>query len=970
MHLLLAVAAAFLMASAAISQPAGLTHHLPGTIVYDVIQDDEGTIWMGTDIGLVAFDGYSYTTYTTSEGLPSNEVLFLMQDDERRIWTMNFSGATAWIRDGKIESPATNSTLQSVSDATPHTAIQVHDDTIWIATEEAMLYRLAPGQSKAISLDQLGYGPALYIALTAESKPLLIFSRNVVLYDDGTDSFTTLTEGNFTKGRLFTEDDGRIFAPSADGFRQVYPAAPAPEAEPLRMASGRPSIRLTALVRTYDNKLVFGGSRGLFAEIDRGQNRYKTLIDGVEITSLIEDDEGNIWASTLGRGVYMVPAGFWNAVRISSAGFGTASFKMAGFLDKQRVIIGSSSDNFLIAGEGRVEEQQITFGSRNEPRQQTNALSRWGDLLLMGTQSDVVVLDAQEGIALRELVSFPLSVPKRFSIINSDSAVVSSVESANLLIRDTSAPGGIRMEKLHPGRSTAIAWSSRYGLLFGNSRGMFRIENGEAVHFSNQLTGVNVTMIVPVGGGFYIGTNGKGLWYYENDSLERLHPDENRIRTVRDLVAGEDGTLWIATPQGVWQIPKESGRLQLFDSGNILSVDLFGEQLVYSTSQQVIIRPVMASPLPFKQLRLRNPLVVVDEMPFDPANLYRIPHQARSLSVKSVASYYRNPQELAYRYRLSPVDTDWYVSAVPEVQFRGLPPGSYTLHIEAFTFHDENQVSEAIILPLTILPPFWKTMWFHAVVVLLLIGFLAGGIKWRIRTVEAKERERYRQLQKTVELEHQALSAMMNPHFIFNVLNSIRYFLYEKSAEEADDFLVKFASLIRMQLESSFRKTISLKEELEHLTIYAQLESMRFQEEVTFEVNLSDEVEAEWEEIQVPAILLQPFVENAIWHGIQPKETGGAITVGIRFISDTLLEIVIDDDGVGMADKADLLTDESGEATIRKHQPQKDKKSSLAMELIRRRLELMSQESGEEASLEIKSRTEGGTRVRLVIPAA
>jgi LytS/YehU family sensor histidine kinase len=180
-------------------------------------------------------------------------------------------------------------------------------------------------------------------------------------------------------------------------------------------------------------------------------------------------------------------------------------------------------------------------------------------------------------------------------------------------------------------------------------------------------------------------------------------------------------------------------------------------------------------------------------------------------------------------------------------------------------------------------------------------------------------------LNQQAELEMKALRAQMNPHFIFNCLNSINRFIIQNDAEKAADYLTKFAKLIRLVLEKSGHSFIPLSEELECLKLYMDLEALRFENPFIYEIK-TDGLNQEM--VMVPSLLIQPFVENAIWHGLSPGQNHtGKITINLR-LGNKVLYCEISDNGIGL----------SGSAALK--DKNRENKKSLGIELTRNRLNL------------------------------
>ncbi len=228
-------------------------------------------------------------------------------------------------------------------------------------------------------------------------------------------------------------------------------------------------------------------------------------------------------------------------------------------------------------------------------------------------------------------------------------------------------------------------------------------------------------------------------------------------------------------------------------------------------------------------------------------------------------------------------------------RFNNLNPGKYILRIKAKNGNNP-WLKDEVTLVIIIDPPFWQTWWFWAAVIAglgLIIGFI---LWWRIRVVKKREKEKFAHEKQIMELEAKALRAQMNPHFIFNCLNSIKSLIQQHDEEKSVAYLTTFSKLIRNLFNSADKKEISLYDEIETCKLYLQLEAMRFDTKFSYAVNVDENIDLK--SIQVPALIIQPFIENAIWHGIVPRNTGGQVSLNV-LRKDGVVEIIIDDDGLG-----------------------------------------------------------------------
>ena len=247
--------------------------------------------------------------------------------------------------------------------------------------------------------------------------------------------------------------------------------------------------------------------------------------------------------------------------------------------------------------------------------------------------------------------------------------------------------------------------------------------------------------------------------------------------------------------------------------------------------------------------------------------------------------------------------------------------------------------------------------------------YLVGGFFLLLIVLAVLSRLRYKRKRDKEQLitefkkqlaqaETKALRAQMNPHFIFNCLNSINSFVIDQKHEIASDYLIKFSKLIRLILDNSRSESISIEKELEALKLYVQLESVRFDNKFTCVYTIANDVNTN--SILIPPMLLQPFVENAIWHGLMQKPSGGTITVAIKKENEEFLNISITDDGIGREKAAEL---KSKSATHKPH----------GLKVTSQRIEMMNKLNSTGAKVQIidlkdEKGTAAGTRVKLIIP--
>ncbi len=317
------------------------------------------------------------------------------------------------------------------------------------------------------------------------------------------------------------------------------------------------------------------------------------------------------------------------------------------------------------------------------------------------------------------------------------------------------------------------------------------------------------------------------------------------------------------------------------------------------------------------------------------------------------------------RYKLIREDKDeaWqYGAAYYTIRYDGLLPGKYKLIMQASNAGDEFNSPEKILL-INISPAFWNTWWFRIVAAIFIIVSIYGFIRWRIQRRfrlqlerSEKEREVAELKQKTTELEMQALRAQMNPHFIFNSLNSINRFILQNNRTQASEYLTKFSKLVRMILQNSQASLITLESELEALGLYLEMEALRFNYQFSYKISVSKDLDIEV--LKVPPLIIQPYVENAIWHGLMHKEEKGQLDIEVSQENEYLY-LKVTDNGIGRKQAAALAN-----KTATKHK-------SMGLRITADRIAMMQSSNGSPVTINDLVNPDGtaaGTEVIIKMP--
>jgi hypothetical protein len=315
----------------------------------------------------------------------------------------------------------------------------------------------------------------------------------------------------------------------------------------------------------------------------------------------------------------------------------------------------------------------------------------------------------------------------------------------------------------------------------------------------------------------------------------------------------------------------------------------------YTFNPREVLKPLSNAP----NLHLTS-LLVNNEKVF-PGNIssrgdsLSLGHNQNIISFEFAALNFTNPTKNHYSYILEGVDNTWSPASIERsVKYSSLQPGEYTFRVRLVGYNYSQNPEYS--LKISIAQPFWRSLWFILSTTILVITGLFTLHRFRLNQVRKQHAIESEFQQKIAEAEMHALRLQMNPHFIFNSLNSINRFILKSDVEQATHYLTKFSKLMRLILDNSKNKIVSLTDELMTIKLYIELESIRFNGKFNYSINLDDNVNPEL--ITIPPMLIQPFVENAIWHGLLHKDSVGNIQIFFQKEND-LLVCTVQDDGIG-----------------------------------------------------------------------
>lgn len=537
-------------------------------------------------------------------------------------------------------------------------------------------------------------------------------------------------------------------------------------------------------------------------------------------------------------------------------------------------------------------------------------------------------------------------------------------------------------------------------LWLGSNEGLFCIEEGRIIPGNIEdysAVSPHITDIIQDRKGrIWISTLGQGLLLcgFDNNSgnLRFQQAWSEKGGNFLSLLEDEKGCIWAGTYRGLLSLRTEGAKsfsVRAYDESDGFPVEAYSRLSLFEDSRGEVWVLTMAGISSFYPDQLiRNPsppgLQLEEVQLFEGKDdIYQYGKEGRVDGLpaglclpynKNYLRFHFSPLSLAdpgknrVRYRLKGLSDEWKETPFTgSIWYPRLSPGSYSF--ELFVSNNDGVwTDKAIHYPFEIKRPFWKTGWFR--LSLIALGLTIGWLIIYFQNQRRMEKERARRgllekdrqlLQlnrKMAEVRLAALQSQMNPHFLFNSLNALHFYILQNHKDLASRFLNKFSRLVRLILEHSRLNQVSLSRELEALELYLTLEQLRLDHGFVYTIDLDPSIDTEL--TKVPPMLLQPVVENAIWHGIMPKEGRGWIKIKIVH-TEKALEVRVRDNGVGRKEVKNRksLTDE--------------KKKSYGLTIIKERLQLAFPSPPAEPLLLITDlkTPEGepcGTGVRILLP--
>jgi ligand-binding sensor domain-containing protein len=952
---------------------------LPSSEVYHITQDSKGYIWIATNMGVSRYNGKEFRNYDIQDGLPENTVFEVYEDETGRVWFIGFPFQLAYFKNDSIIPYKFNSVLRMIAGKG---AVPVKK-SFRVDKEDNVVFSFLR-EGKILQLSKSGDLTTLYdINLKLYNTAIASINDHLFAFQKGDSGEDILINIDFLKngkeikiekskkyshGNVIVDRtiDGIIFFAQNENLCLIHPDG--------RYKSFDLKDRIF-WISVHDDGSLFVGKEIAGVEkynISSIENGFiDKYLDTYSVTSVFIDNEGGKWFSTIENGIfYLSNEGFYSYTK--SEDLSGDNVKYVELFD-DKIYLGLANNSFSYIEKNKVK----VIKDIDSNLKQIKLLKSFKNKLLWIITDDYVY-SFDKNVYKKFINNF-----KRIDINSRGSRSIFNVKDIYPISESEILLGEARgLSILKDGdviynsfyndnvelRIESIERETDSSFLLGSLNGLWRFTGSryEFLGVGSPLLKQRITDIVAFGekDKYILGTKGSGLVVSMNDTIKQISRlkglSSNSITSL--LITGND--LWVGTNSGlnlidIRDIGKANPNIVVFKKEQ----GLISNEINQLAGNKDYIYIATNAGLTVFDRKKHNPVKYVPPVYINSVSImkrdtlvadnYRLLYNQNFITISYYGISFRDGGNLLYKYRLKGLSDDWVTTNNLEVEYAFLPPGDYRFEVIAIN-SDGIESSAPAVLNFVILSPFWKTWWFILLSVLAIIAGSFMFYSYRLRQIKKEhalqnDTNWYRQ---------QSLTRQMDPHFVFNTLNSIQSYIIKNDRMASSQYLSKFAKLMRLILNNSQKQAVPLSNEIAALNLYMELESLRFQQKFEFSIKCDSSVDTEASFI--PAFLIQPFIENAIWHGIMGLKTIGIISVNFTKVAGQLI-CTIEDNGIGR-EKSKAMKSETEKA-----------RKSLGISLVESRLNLLNNFYGVDmkvvfTDLYADDKTPAGTRVVINLP--
>ena len=882
--------------------------------INSIYQDKNGYIWFGTKYGVSVFNGYVFKNLTVTEGLVYNNIIDIYQDDEGKIWFLSSDFNLVYLKNDSIFEYKYNNLIQKelLNDSKyVRNSFVVIENKVKFAIEKRGLFIISnSGKVKLFYNDEI----ILKRLVVAKNTRGLFAIRSMF----NNDSLMYANNCNFIKPKFIYKSD---LACTPDvkitefndytflaNTKQIITFKNGDVINKLNINDNIIYIKIT-----NNNLWVATKNKGVFI-YDISKNgvpvfRNKVL-GNMQVNSIIVDREGGYWIATERKGVYYIPELFIYVYKLIDDYSNTILTDIVFYKDE---LYAATSSGTLI---NVTKNKEIKISENINSGQMKLSVST--ERLIASYNN--ILYGIEDNIAIEIFNVIQESHPY-FNIKTIDvrlNKILIAGDGGFIILEDDKIKQVINPDKRHRLSINKTYRLPNKTLLIASDNGLIKYQNRDLYNYSNKKLLMNISIndisADENADNIFVATAGYGLLCLREDTIIS-YMDKGLSSNIILSVCYKDSLMGVSSNRGIDLVKfNESMELNIVQKYNkqygLLSNEIKKIICVDSSIYAMSDKGISRIKIETNKNTSIKPYVFIKKIIINGKdtlkhNNCRLDNNQNHIIFEFIGLSYKNAGNINYKYKLMGSKSDWIVSKSIKAEYPFLPTGKYKFIV--YASNEDGKWSE---LPdyfeFEVLPPIWKTWWFitgFASLILLLILLIL-----RLIVVNVKRKEK---LQKDLLMyRDQAFRKQMNPHFIFNALNSIQHFILQNDKRMSNKYLNKFSSLMRLVLENSQKNLITIEQELTALQLYLDIESIRFKDKFAYNITIDKNIEVGI--YKIPPLILQPYVENAIWHGLMniEKEKIGRLNVDIKLI-DNFIYCYIIDNGIGREKSSQLISNKN-----------------------------------------------------------
>ncbi len=848
----------------------GLANHYVNAIT----EDQFHLVTIGTIDGISVIDKVKgkISNYNVKDGLPSNHVTSFCLEPNIGLWTGTTKGLCIWDGEKVIQVPF----------------FKDYNITCLLYSEK---HGVIIGTNKGLFQQQKGTNTFSVVIDTTNITCVSLNHSQTVLYIGTTEGLYELDLEKHTHNvfhvnnglldeeitAVLCQKNGSVWIGSKSGLISFN----GQEFSYYTIGVDNNSNHIRSLLFDYEENLWIGTHSGLYKYRGKGFTVYdrQNGLGSAFIYQITRDVNQNLWFGTENNGVFKFSNGFFKNYSVKQ---GLLDNKIAAILPLEDGTVWFGSDKGIsVFKNDKIEN--LSFGSVFKLEAPINCFYK--------DSKGIIWVGGQNGLcSMKKNGAQYLTTYYKLPIKKSDKegyAVWSFVED----------------NKGH-------IWAGTY------LEGLFKLEN-------NQFIRQNISSPEPITTALDLCKDKHGNLYAATmNGVLMFNPDKHSYKIISEKeglsselvytigITKDNNYLWAGTNQGVNRIDLNKLRYDFIDilkynkNDGFTGVELNSHGIYEDIDSCIWFGTVNGlikySPKEFiendnlTKTQITNIKLAYNDTLLESESV--LPYSLNNISFYFDGICLTAPEKVLYSYKLEGYDKDWSPpSEINNTKYDNLPPGKYTFKVKSCNNEGIWNIEPATYT-FTIKSPFYKTWWFSVISILSISAIVIIIFRLRVRQIRIKQQAEFEQQVEISKAELKALRAQMNPHFVFNSLNSIQHYILNSKGDEAVKYLNKFAKLIRIILSNSEKPTVTINEDIEALKLYLELERMRFENKFDYAINIDESIDGDYDEI--PPMLIQPYLENAILHGINPKEGNGKIEISIKIVNQ-FIKISIADDGIG-----------------------------------------------------------------------